>query len=90
MRSVETVVLLVALATVVAAFASRLSVPAPSLLVLVGVGVGMLPGAPAVHVPPELISFVVLPRCCTGRANSLRGATCGPCGVPSRFWRSAS
>jgi monovalent cation/hydrogen antiporter len=60
-RTVETVVLLVALATVVAAFAGRLSVPAPSLLVLVGLGVGLLPGAPAVHVPPELISLVVLP-----------------------------
>ncbi len=36
MRSVETVVLLVALATVVAAFAKRLRVPAPSLLVVVG------------------------------------------------------
>jgi CPA1 family monovalent cation:H+ antiporter len=61
MRTVETVVFLVALATVVAAFARRLSVPAPSLLVLVGLGVGMLPGAPPVHVPPELISLVVLP-----------------------------
>ena len=61
MRTVETVVFLVAFATVVAAFARRLSVPAPSLLVLVGVGVGMLPGTPSMHVPPELISLVVLP-----------------------------
>ena len=61
MRAVETVVFLVALATVVAAFAHRLSVPAPSLLVVVGLGVGMLPGAPSIHVPPEVISLVVLP-----------------------------
>ena len=61
MRTVETVVFLVAVATVVAAFARGLSVPAPSLLVLVGVGVGMLPGAPSIHVPPALISLVVLP-----------------------------
>ena len=61
MRSVETVVLLVALATVVAAFANRLRVPAPSLLVAVGVAVGLLPGAPAVHVPPAVVSLVVLP-----------------------------
>ena len=46
MRSVETVVLLVALATVVAAFAKRLRVPAPSLLVVVGPAVGLVP-APA-------------------------------------------
>ena len=49
MRTVETVVLLVALATVVAAFARRLRVPAPSLLVAVGLVVGLLPGAPIVH-----------------------------------------
>ena len=61
MRSVETIVLLVALATVVAAFANRLRVPAPSLLVAVGVAVGLLPGAPAVHVPPAVVSLVVLP-----------------------------
>ena len=61
MRSVEAVVLLVALATVVAAFAGRLRVPAPSLLVAVGVAVGLLPGAPAVHVPPAVVSLVVLP-----------------------------
>ena len=52
---------LVALATVVAAFANRLRVPAPSLLVAVGVGVGLLPGAPLIHVPPEVVSLVVLP-----------------------------
>ena len=61
MRTVETVVSLVALATVVAAFARRLSVPAPSLLVVIGLGVGMLPGTPSLHVPPEIISLVVLP-----------------------------
>ena len=61
MRGVETLVLLVALATVVAAFANRLRVPAPSLLVAVGVAVGLLPGSPAVHVPPAVVSLVVLP-----------------------------
>ena len=61
MRTVETVVLLVALATVVAAFARRLRVPAPSLLVAVGLVVGLLPGAPIVQVPPAVVSLVVLP-----------------------------
>lgn len=61
MRSVEAVVLLVALAAVVAAFAGRLRVPAPSLLVAVGLIVGLLPGAPVVHVPPSVVSLVVLP-----------------------------
>jgi NhaP-type Na+/H+ or K+/H+ antiporter len=60
-RTVEIVVLLVAVATVVAAFAGRLRVPAPSLLVAVGLAVGLLPGAPMVHVPPAVVSLVVLP-----------------------------
>src|SRR5260370_34798860 len=60
-RSVEAVVVLVAVATVVAAFAKRLRVPAPSLLVVAGLAVGLLPGAPAVHVPPAVVSLGVLP-----------------------------
>ena len=46
MRTVEIVVGLVAVATVVAAFAARLRVPAPSLLVAAGLVVGLMPGAP--------------------------------------------
>ena len=61
MRTVETVVLLVALATLVAAFARRLRVPAPSLLVVAGLAVGLLPRAPAIDVPPDVVSLVVLP-----------------------------
>ena len=52
MRGVETVLFLVIVATVVATFARRLRVPAPSLLVVVGVVVGLLPGVPAVQVTP--------------------------------------
>ncbi|WP_245821727.1 Na+/H+ antiporter [Lentzea waywayandensis] len=57
----ETVLALVAMATVVATFAKRLRVPAPSLLVVAGVVVGLLPGVPAVQVTPEIVSLVVLP-----------------------------
>src|SRR6516164_7880582 len=60
-RTVEIVVLLVAVATVVAALAKPLRVPAPSLLVAGGLMVGLMPGAPAVHVPPAVVSLVVLP-----------------------------
>ncbi len=61
MRSVETVLALVVLATVVAAFANRLRVPAPSLLVVAGLVVGLLPGVPPVRVTPGVVSLVVLP-----------------------------
>jgi CPA1 family monovalent cation:H+ antiporter len=52
---------LVVLGTVVAAFAGRLRIPAPSLLVIAGLAVGLLPWVPAVRVPPDAVSLVVLP-----------------------------
>ncbi len=61
MHGVEAILFLVVLGTVVAAFAGRLRVPAPSLLVIAGLAVGLLPGFPPVHVPPDAVSLVVLP-----------------------------
>ena len=61
MHGAETILFLVVLGTVVAAFAGRLRVPAPSLLVIAGLVVALLPGFPPVHVPPEVVSLVVLP-----------------------------
>ncbi len=61
MRSVETVLFLVVIATVVATFANKLQLPAPSLLVVAGVLVGLLPGVPTIEVTPEIVSLVVLP-----------------------------
>jgi monovalent cation/hydrogen antiporter len=60
-RSIEIVLALVALGAVGAAFANRLRVPPPSLLVLAGLIVGLLPGVPAVRISPDVVSFVVLP-----------------------------
>ena len=61
MRSVETVLFLVVVATVVATFAKRLQLPAPSLLVVAGVIVGVLPDVPVIEVTPDIVSLVVLP-----------------------------
>jgi CPA1 family monovalent cation:H+ antiporter len=60
-RGVETVLLLVVLATTVAGVARRLRVPAPSLLVLAGLAVASIPGVPTVQVTPDTVSLVVLP-----------------------------
>src|SRR6185295_16892999 len=60
-RAVETILFLVVLGTVVAAFAGRLRIPAPSLLVIAGLVVGLLPGIPPVRVTPDVVSLVVLP-----------------------------
>ncbi len=57
-----TILFLAVLGTVVAAFAGRLRVPAPSLLVIAGLAVGLLPGVPTVRVAPDAVSTVALTR----------------------------
>ncbi|KOY53682.1 Na+/H+ antiporter [Streptomyces sp. XY332] len=61
MRSVGTVLILVVLATMVATGARRWRIPAPSLLVVAGMAVALVPGTPEIHVSPETIGLVVLP-----------------------------
>jgi CPA1 family monovalent cation:H+ antiporter len=60
-HNVEAVLGLVVLAIGVAAVADRLRTPAPSVLVVVGLGVGFLPGLSALHVSPKLVTLGVLP-----------------------------
>ncbi|MEU4114286.1 SDR family NAD(P)-dependent oxidoreductase [Kitasatospora sp. NPDC028055] len=57
--------------TAVAVFAGRLRAPAPSLLVLAGIGVALIPGVPALHVPPQVIGTVVLPPLLYASAEEL-------------------
>lgn len=71
MHVVGIVLVLVVLGTAVATFAGRLRVPAPSLLVLAGVGVALVPGVPALHVPPQIIGMVVLPPLLYASAEEL-------------------
>lgn len=61
MHDIEAVLGLTLLAVVVATVAGRLRTPAPSLLVVVGLGVGFLPGFPPLQVSPEVVTFAVLP-----------------------------
>jgi Na+/H+ antiporter len=60
-RAVETVLFLVVLATVMAAFARRIRVPAPPVLVLAGVAIALIPGTPDIEVTPSVVSLVILP-----------------------------
>ncbi|MFE5587689.1 cation:proton antiporter, partial [Kitasatospora sp. NPDC056531] len=71
MHAVGIVLVLVVLATSVATFARRWRVPAPSLLVLAGLGVALIPGVPALHVPPQIIGVVVLPPLLYSSAEEL-------------------
>ena len=71
MRAVETVLFLVAGGAVVAAFARQLRAPAPSLLVIAGLAVGLIPGVPDITVTPDLVSLVVLPPLLYAAAEEL-------------------
>jgi monovalent cation/hydrogen antiporter len=83
MHGAETILFLVVLGTVVAAFAGRLRVPAPSLLVIAGLVVGLLPRFPPVHVPPDAVSLVVLPPLLYA-AIGVTPALCKPWQPPRR------
>ena len=61
MRAVGTVLFLVILATAVATFARSRRIPAPSLLVVAGITVALIPGTPGFRIPPQTIALVVLP-----------------------------
>jgi CPA1 family monovalent cation:H+ antiporter len=62
---------LVALAAVVATIADRLRAPAPALLVIAGLLVGLVPGVPPIEVSPDVVSLVVLPPLIYAAATDL-------------------
>ncbi|MFF3541993.1 Na+/H+ antiporter [Streptomyces platensis] len=61
MTDLTALLLLVVFATLVATGARHWRIPAPSLLVVGGLLIGLLPWIPDVQVAPEVISVVVLP-----------------------------
>lgn len=71
MRGTGTVLALVVLATLVATFARRWRIPAPSLLVVAGLTVALLPGTPDIEISPEIIGLVVLPPLLYASAEEL-------------------
>ncbi len=71
MAVVEAVLGLVVLAVAIAAVAERLRTPAPSLLVVVGLAVGFIPGLPSPTISPLLITLGVLPPLLFSAAHQL-------------------
>lgn len=53
--------LVAVVAVVVAALCRRYGLSAPLILVLVGLGIGWIPGSPEVELDPELVLFLILP-----------------------------
>lgn len=60
-HSLEVVLALVLGASLVTALAAKSSAPAPSLLVIAGLLVALIPGVPVPTLTPDLVLFVVLP-----------------------------
>ncbi|GGP34109.1 Na+/H+ antiporter [Streptomyces abikoensis] len=73
MTGLTIVLLLVVLATAVATGARHWRLPAPSLLVVAGLVVGLLPWVPDIHVAPQVISTVVLPPLLYASAEEISG-----------------
>ncbi|MFI1628191.1 Na+/H+ antiporter [Streptomyces noursei] len=73
MTGLTIVLLLVVLATAVATGARHWSLPAPSLLVIAGLVVGLSPWVPDIHVAPQVISVLVLPPLLYASAEEISG-----------------
>ena len=61
LSDLETLLLLIAVAVLFVRLADLVSIPYPIVLVLVGVSIGMLPGAPGSDIPPKVIFLIFLP-----------------------------
>jgi monovalent cation/hydrogen antiporter len=61
MTSAQILVGLLGAVTVLAGIARRIGVPAPIVLVVCGLLVGLVPGLPAVRLDPDVIFFIFLP-----------------------------
>jgi CPA1 family monovalent cation:H+ antiporter len=72
-REAGIVVALVVASTTVATFANRWRIPAPSVLVVFGLAVALIPAVPTVRTTPQLISLVVLPPLLYSSAQDITG-----------------
>jgi CPA1 family monovalent cation:H+ antiporter len=61
MHAIESLILLLGAAALLAQLARTLKVPYPVFLVLGGLAIGFVPGLPALELPPEVIFLVFLP-----------------------------
>ena len=86
LHAVGIVLFLVVLGTAVATFARRWGIPAPSLLVLAGIAVALVPEAPTVHVAPDVIAMVVLPPLLYASAEEISARDLRRVWVPERYW----
>jgi Na+/H+ antiporter len=58
---IETVFVLLAIVALVAIAADRIRLPYPILMVIVGLGIGLIPGVLDIELPPDLVLLLFLP-----------------------------
>ena len=61
MHAIESLIILLGAAALLAQVARTLKIPYPVFLVLGGLAIGFVPGLPALEIPPEVIFLVFLP-----------------------------
>src|ERR671938_1435960 len=61
MHAIDSLILLLGAAALLAQLARTLKVPYPVFLVLGGLAIGLAPGLPSLKIPPEVIFLVFLP-----------------------------
>ncbi len=61
MNDITIIILLLAIITALAEVTDRIKIPYPILLVLVGIGVSLVPGLPAITLNPDTVFLIFLP-----------------------------
>ncbi len=61
MLNIEVIVILLSIMAGLAAVAEKIKISYPILLVIVGLGIGLVPGLPTIELKPEIVFFVFLP-----------------------------
>src|SRR5688500_7707316 len=61
MENMATVIILLAVVTVLAEITDKIKIPYPILLVLAGIGIGLFPGLPHITLHPDVVFLVFLP-----------------------------
>lgn len=61
MQKISIVLILLTIVTALAQITDRIRIPYPILLVLAGIGIGLVPGLPAVSLDPEIVFLIFLP-----------------------------
>ncbi|MBX2900472.1 MAG: Na+/H+ antiporter [Cyclobacteriaceae bacterium] len=61
MEDVGLIIILLSIVTALAQVTDRVRIPYPILLVLAGIGIGLVPGLPHIHLNPDVVFLIFLP-----------------------------